>query len=410
MKNKISFITKHTAIKSDNDFFELIKNTKFENSSFPNKDAMEFVKRFSNSILLDKSSRVFPEIIVLANFFKRKQLFKDILRELDKGNDFVQIPLGKIFHIAPSNVDTIFLYSSLIALLCGNVCLIRISSNKTTQLDYVIKKLISSLKSFKAMQNKIFVFNYDHDYEITKKISEIVQSRVVWGGDETIKEIRSIPLNPLAREIVFPNRFSFTIIKSESILRSESNLKSIIKGFYNDTSYFNQQACSSPKLIIWLGSNNNNLKAKKIFWNQYDKYVIKNNVNDDAGMVMDRFVASSFYAAKDMASKNDNINYPTKLNVIDSSSILIREAHPGNGLFLELEKNDLEGVVGEIREIDQTISHFGLTKKEITSLIMQVTNRGIDRVVPIGNALDFNSIWDGYDLVEQFSRKVSINS
>ena len=61
-----------------------------------------------------------------------------------------------------------FLYSSLIALLCGNVCLIRISSNKTTQLDYVIKKLISSLKSFKAMQNKIFVFNYDHDYEITK--------------------------------------------------------------------------------------------------------------------------------------------------------------------------------------------------------------------------------------------------
>ena len=41
---------------------------------------------------------------------------------------------------------------------------------------------------------------------------------------------------------------------------------------------------------------------------------------------------------------------------------------------------------------------------------MQVTNRGIDRVVPIGNALDFNSIWDGYDLVEQFSRKVSINS
>ena len=73
-----------------------------------------------------------------------------------------------------------------------------------------------------------------------------------------------------------------------------------------------------------MGSNNNNLKAKKIFWNQYDKYVIKNNVNDDAGMVMDRFVASSFYAAKDMASKNDNINYPTKLNGIDSSSILIR--------------------------------------------------------------------------------------
>ena len=29
--------------------------------------------------------------------------------------------------------------------------------------------------------------------EITKKISEAVQSRVEWGGDETIKEIRAIP-------------------------------------------------------------------------------------------------------------------------------------------------------------------------------------------------------------------------
>ena len=45
-EKQISFITNHTSIKSDNDFFELIKNTKFENSSFPNKDAIEFVKDF----------------------------------------------------------------------------------------------------------------------------------------------------------------------------------------------------------------------------------------------------------------------------------------------------------------------------------------------------------------------------
>ena len=58
-----------------------------------------------------------------------------------KNKEFIQVPLGKIFHIAPSNVDTIFLYSSLIALLCGNICFIRISSNKTAQLDFVIEKL-----------------------------------------------------------------------------------------------------------------------------------------------------------------------------------------------------------------------------------------------------------------------------
>jgi len=40
---------------------------------------------------------------------------------------------------------------------------------------------------------------------------------------------------------------------------------------------------------------------------------------------------------------------------------------------------------------------------------MHLTNRGIDRIVPIGHSLDFNAIWDGYDLVEQFSRKVTID-
>lgn len=409
MKNKISFIIEHSAIKSDNDFFEHISKIKFKDKSFPNSDAIEFVSQFSKSILLDKNARAFPELIVLANFFKRKNLFKNIHSELDKNKEFIQVPLGKIFHIAPSNVDTIFLYSSLIALLCGNICLIRISSNKTTQLDFVIEKLKSTLASYKSMKDKIFVFTYNHDYEITKKISEAVQSRVVWGGDETIKEIRSIPLNPLAREIVFPNRFSFSIIKSKAVYEYESNLNSIIKGFYNDTSYFNQQACSSPKLIIWFGSHDDNLKARNIFWNHYNDYVMANNINDDAGMVMDRFVASSFYAANNLASKSNDVDYPTKLNITDLSSRLIREAHPGNGLFLELEKNNIIDVADEIREIDQTMSYVGFTKKEIVNFAMHVTNRGIDRIVPIGHSLDFNAIWDGYDLVEQFSRKVTID-
>ena len=52
MKNKISFITEHSAIKSDNDFFEHISKIKFKDKSFPNSDAIEFVNQFSKSILL----------------------------------------------------------------------------------------------------------------------------------------------------------------------------------------------------------------------------------------------------------------------------------------------------------------------------------------------------------------------
>jgi hypothetical protein len=404
MMDKISFITNN--FSSDEDFFRYVTKLKINNNDFLNNQSEEFVKKFSNSILLDKDSRVFPELIVLANFFKRKKLFMPNNVNKDK---FIQVPLGRTFHIAPSNVDTIFLYSSLIALLCGNICLIRISSNQNPQLDFVIKKLKLVLSEFKHMQEKLILFNYNHDAEITKRISQLVESRIVWGGDDTVKEIRSIPMNPLARDIVFPNRFSFTIIKSCTILESGIN-SNIIKGFFNDTNYFNQQACSSPKLIIWLGSNKENAKASDIFWSHYQIFLSQNVVNNSSGMVMDRLVASSFYTSSNLVSNNNVTNdYPMKLQVKDTSSSLIREAHPGNGLFLEIEKNSIEGIAEEVRDIDQTLSYIGLSEDEIRNLIMKISNRGVDKIVPVGQALDFNLIWDGYDLIEQFSRKIVIN-
>jgi len=33
---------------------------------------------------------------------------------------------------------------------------------------------------------------------------------------------------------------------------------------------------------------------------------------------------------------------------------------------------------------------------------------GIDRIVPMGKSMDFALIWDGYDLIRQMSRRVTI--
>jgi len=33
---------------------------------------------------------------------------------------------------------------------------------------------------------------------------------------------------------------------------------------------------------------------------------------------------------------------------------------------------------------------------------------GVDRVVPIGQALSFSNIWDGHDLLREFCREIEI--
>ena len=34
--------------------------------------------------------------------------------------------------------------------------------------------------------------------------------------------------------------------------------------------------------------------------------------------------------------------------------------------------------------------------------------KGIDRVVPIGKTMDFDFIWDGYDLISQLTRIIKM--
>ena len=63
----------------------------------------------------------------------------------NKNNNYVLLPLGKTFHIAPSNVDTIFVYSWLISMLMGNINVIRISSRISEQIDCLIGLIDNTL-------------------------------------------------------------------------------------------------------------------------------------------------------------------------------------------------------------------------------------------------------------------------
>ena len=49
-----------------------------------------------------------------------------------------------------------------------------------------------------------------------------------------------------------------------------------------------------------------------------------------------------------------------------------------------------------------------MDKKELKDIVINNNFRGIDRIVPIGNGLDMNLIWDGYKLDDSLSRIIDI--
>jgi hypothetical protein len=50
-----------------------------------------------------------------------------------------------------------------------------------------------------------------------------------------------------------------------------------------------------------------------------------------------------------------------------------------------------------------------MQKNEIEEFIIDENISGIDRIVPIGQTMDFSLFWDGYDLIRTLSRCIYIN-
>lgn len=57
----------------------------------------------------------------------------------------------------------------------------------------------------------------------------------------------------------------------------------------------------------------------------------------------------------------------------------------------------------------QTLTYFGVSREELTSFVQQNRVRGIDRIVPVGEAMDIGLIWDGYDLIRTLSRICNVH-
>jgi hypothetical protein len=54
----------------------------------------------------------------------------------------------------------------------------------------------------------------------------------------------------------------------------------------------------------------------------------------------------------------------------------------------------------------QTVGVLG--DKDLLRLLLESGIKGVDRVVPIGHTMDFDFIWDGYNLVERLTRTVNV--
>jgi hypothetical protein len=235
--------------------------------------------------------------------------------------------------------------------------------------------------------------------------------RVIWGGDDTVRTIRAIPLRPMATELCFADRFSAAALSAKAVKKADNAaFKELIQSFYNDTFWFAQQACSSPRIVVWVGSEADVEAAKRRFWPTLTEEAETRNAENVPAMVMARLGAEFEYAAHGLAEISNGFgiaDFPAKLELTTDSLNEIRDIHCGNGLFIQMRIQTLAELGPKLTDKVQTLAVFGLEEQDYLDLISSLPPRALDRIVPVGTALTFDPVWDGQELITSFTRRIT---
>ncbi len=364
------------------------------------EDVCNFLNHLSAEIRRDTEAKRHADLMAFGFFCRKSNIER--MRQVYAGAG--RIGRGVSFHIAPSNVPVMSAYTLAAGLLSGNACIVRVSSKDFEQTE-ILCRLLRKTAADAAVGDYIAVVQYDRNREINDKLSSCADVRVIWGGDHTVNEIRRSPIPPRCVEAVFADRYSVCVLDAGSVERI-TDWQSVVNDFYNDTYLYDQNACTSPRLMYWLGTGQEVQNARKLFWRAVyegikERYEVRPIVAVDKLM-------TDFRAAVELdgiKTEKDEGNLFHRIWVKKLTREITGFACPG-GSFIEYGSSSLDDLAEIVTNKYQTLSYFGCSADEIAGWVLEKGLRGIDRIVPMGKTADFSLTWDGYDLIETMSRKV----
>ena len=370
-------------------------------------EALDFLSALSAALLKDREAKVYPDVITFAYFCRKAHLAR--LQEEYAGQLDDRLGRGVVFHIAPSNVPINFAYSLAAALLSGNGSIVKASSRDFVQTRIVCRAMEKLLaEDFPALAPYVCVVTYPREaQDETERFSARCHARVIWGGDETVRRVREAALPPRAVEVAFADRYSLLCIRPEAVLAlSADELERLAKEFYNDTYLTDQNACTSPRLIYWVGEGDNR-EASDRFFRAVGAYA-RQRYELAPVVAVDKLTAACRTAMSlegaEIVTAPDN--WVARVRVKRLCPELYDLRSPG-GFFLEYAAPTLDALRDFVTPRVQTLSYLGLPPEELSRFVLENGLTGVDRIVPVGHTMDFALTWDGYDLIRTLSRSVS---
>jgi len=194
---------------------------------------------------------------------------------------------------------------------------------------------------------------------------------------------------------------------AEAILDVDDHgIRQLASGFFNDAFIMDQNACSSPHLILWRGCTDIVEAAMQRFWAAliallHNKYDLSPIHAIDKYVQLCRTAINLAYVGS--FTRHDNLVYRARLETLPRN---IEDYRGQYGFFYEYVIEDFSCLKEIVSARYQTLTCFGVDREALVAFIINEGLIGVDRVVPVGKALDIGVIWDGHDLIAELSRIV----
>lgn len=365
-------------------------------------ERMTLISRFADQLSRDKRFQDWAAMRAFA-FWIRKGAVESMRRRFEGAlpEGVVAMGRGLAFHLPPANVDTIFLYSWVCAFLTGNVSMTRLPSAPGPLTEAALRLLIALLAE--GGWQDVFI-SYPPSDAVSGALSALSDLRLVWGGDEKAATFARLPVRLDGRTITFPDRYSYSVLDGAHLASLDAaETAALARRLFNDVFVFGQMACSSPHVLHVVGTGEAHASAVRTLLEAVDALARAQDLVDPA-VGVEKFTAVSRMAAEGAVDQVE------RFSVELTAARLSEAARPavGGGLLGVRYIDRLDDLVVEVEERDQTLGYEGFSREVMAQFVRAAGRRGLCRVVPIGQALDFDTIWDGADLLRDGVRLVRV--
>lgn len=366
---------------------------------------VEMLGNLSKRLLQDTDGRRAPQYAALG-YWLRPAALKRLSASLGQSNlaGSIRAPRGVALHLPPTNVDTIFVYSWAISVLAGNTNVIRLGAGLSPEAEWLVST-VSSVVADHAEDGRHIFCHYEYGGDTEQAISQHCDLRMIWGGNAKVQAVTRTPIRPDGLSIGFPDRKSLALIATDAYRTADtSDRDKLAVNIFNDVFWFDQMACGSPRLIVWLGEPG---ELAPDFYRRLERAIDERAYLIDTGTVIDKFVMANQMLARDVVNGYMHIGNALDVTRTTNPRAAMNYTH-GGGFLCEWVAQSMEDIPPVISREVQTITHFGISPDDLLRLAQGISGRGGYRIVPVGEALQFDATWDGINLFEHMTRQIVI--